>query len=616
MKAFNDWLNSIFCTVLGADKEVALKLAAAVELDHDRKMIERQEKQGSEGITFGDMKIFAMMAMGMVGLGLGALSFFMADRVAILVWVILAGFICIQGLFAATYLSSMMAADEGFRVIASWPVSSRDYLASRLLTPLRGAIWLVILMCLPAALVTMIVGGIPVLTGFLFLGVCCVSGLALMIAYASLLGAMMRKLEPEQTTVGSLLVGTVLFFLVNRLMELYGPFDTIPLESITYYHMPDWMPITWLTSIVMLGLEKVPLHHLLLAALALVILPLGSFRMVAQRYTRSLGRSHIHKSKARGGFWARILTLNSKRKADKALASLCLAHGRADWRFRAQLYMLPFMVGGMVISPLLQFDVSTLFSDPMVHDDWWNAAMVWLIVVAFPPVLAVPLLASSKDYRASWILQLSPLPKEAFAAAERHVMRVVFVFPIILFCIAGYVYYEAPWLSILGHVIMMGLIAEVMVCGMQNLFSNYPFALPADDEEFTMRLLPVFFVYEALSVLIAGLIFHVLYRWWWAYLVGAGVLLTMRWFFIRGRIFTTDDGDGKPQQEEVVETQAEVVPLIGAVKAGHVHTAQLLLKAGHSPHTEDASGKSALQWAEGNVQMLELLKKYAAEESV
>ena len=39
--------------------------------------------------------------------------------------------------------------------------------------------------------------------------------------------------------------------------------------------------------------------------------------------------------------------------------------------------------------------------------------------------------ATSKDWGAAWIMKVSPVGKDSFAAAQRHVMRVVFVFPLL-----------------------------------------------------------------------------------------------------------------------------------------------------------------------------------------
>ena len=595
LQPLNETMDRFFCRILGADYRGAALLAEAVEIDHNRKLIARAEKQGNEGITFSDMKILVVVAIAVFGLALGSVTAFQRDHLVPLLWTLLAIEFGMILFFAATYLQSMMVADEGYRIVAAWPVSSNTYLTSRLLAPLRGAVLGTLLLVTPSTLVLLIWGGVPILTGLLFFGISLLLAPVLMVVTACVFVLLMRRFEPEQTTVISLLAMPAAMILLVRLLELYGPFEHTPWHLLTYQQLPTWTPHTWLVGVIGLGAFSAPFHHLLLALLGFLAVPALLFRSVSESYTRSLDRSRIHRTKAGGGFWARLLVLSSKRPADRVLASLCLAHGRADWRFRSQLYMCPFMGLGLVLAPLLEFDISAIFANPMTHDGWFNPSMLWMIVVAFPPVIAVRLLATSKDHNASWILRISPIPIEAFAAAQRHVMRVVFVFPILLLALTGYLIFQAPLLPVLAHVAMMALVAEVMVCGMQNLFSDYPFSLPGDDENFMMRLLPILFVYEALSLLISGVIFHLFYRWWWAYVVGAMLLLVMRHFFIRGDVFSHSNQEPKAQEEVQEERNS---PLIGAIRAGNYHTVQLLLWSGHPVNEADASGKTPREWAQ------------------
>lgn len=601
-------LYGFFGRLLQADMAKLPVLTEMVLLDYDRKAIAKAERSGQG--SFKDLLILVPIILAVLSLLLGGVAFFLHERPHMVVFICTHVVLLMVLTYAVSYILGLLAADEGFRVIASWPVDSTTYLASRMVGPLSTTLLATLLLMAPATLVMMVMGPFKLIQGLLLLVTCILLGLALVLFVISAYIMLLKRAEPEQVTLIGM-VGFVAYSLVvPKLIELYSPMGSMDFSAIGAEHLPIWYPITWMASLVCF--DQLPIWMMVLASISLLVLPLSLYLVMARGYTRMLSQSRVHGMAARGGFFVKLLSLNSKRKADQVLAWLCVAHGRADWRFRSQLMMVPLLMGGLMIAPFLEFDVLRLFQDPMDHSTLANPSMVWIILIALPPVIAVPLLSSSKDHCAIWHLRLSPISVAEFAAATRYIMRVVFVLPLLLLVACGYVIAGAPLLSVVGHLVMMAVIAEVMVCGMQVMFADFPFALEYDDETLVFKMVPIFLLYEMVSGLVAATVLHVFYRWWWAYFLGIGLMFVMRHMLIKGQVLVNrspHDPEAEALREKEPIMDGPTAALMTAIEGGRVHTVKLLMARADLEAT-DAQGRTALDLAKamGNRDVLELVE--------
>ncbi len=594
MNNFQQKFHGFFAFILKADRTAMTVLARALVTDHERKALARNR---GEGFTRNEVRILGVLFLCLSSLGMAGFSIFMRSEPGIFSFFALLALLFMATTVSLGYVHSMMLADEGFRVIASWPVSSRTFLAARLCEPLGYCVAATTLVCGPAALVLMVFSGVPVLTGLVFLLICILSTMALFVFMACFYCVLMEVVSPEETGIVVLLgyMGATIFgsgYLERSLEGLQTS-----LYGFAFSDLPQWLPITWLASLIEATHAPANLALAFLGLFCLLALPYLLFQWISVFYTANLSKSRVHRAKGRGKFWLPLLRINTRSPAHYGMAVLCLAHGRADWRFRSQLVMIPILLMSLAGGAFFG-DLSAVFVDPLNHDTFFHPAIGFIVVIAFPPILALPMLATSKDWGAAWIMKASPVGKDSFAAAQRHVMRVVFVFPLLFISALGYLYYQAPFISVLVHLTMMGLIAEVMVCGLQNLFSDYPFALPNDDEAFMMNMLPVFLVYEAIASLMGILVFHTVYRWWWSLLLGAFVLIFMRQSFIKGNLFFEKKLEmvDEPEREEVLEVDSRVEPLIWAIKDGRFHTVKALIKDQTILALADENGKTIEAW--------------------
>lgn len=604
-RSWKPFFYTFFGRLLGANLKKLMPLTEMVLLDYDRKVVTQAERTGNG--SFKDLLILVPIALAGMSLILGGIAFFLRERPHMTAFIVFHVVLLVIFTFAVSYLLGLLAADEGFRVIASWPIDSTTYLASRMVAPMTSALLATVLLVGPAGMVMMAVSPLKLVHGLLLLVVSALLALASVLLIISGYILLLKKAEPEQVT----LIGTLAFvgamLVIPRLIELYSPMSSLAFSDIQAQHLPAWYPVTWFISLVSLG--DLPLWMMVPALAGLIVFPLGLYGIMARKYTEMLSHSRVHGTKARGAFWVKLLTLNSKRKADKVLAWLCVAHGRADWRFRSQLMMVPLLMGGLMVAPFLEFDVLKLFADPMDYSQGLNASMIWIVLIALPPVIAVPLLSSSKDSKAIWQLKFSPISVAEFAASTRHIMRVVFVLPLLLLLAGGYLIAGAPLLSVLGHLFMLAIIAEVMVCGMQLMFGDFPFALEYDDETLMFKMLPIFLLYEMISGLLAAIVLHGFYRWWWAYLAGVAMLLIMRHMFIKGQVaIQRKVYDPQDEANKKQELSGPTAALMSAIKEQRVHTVKLLM-ARADLEAMDGQGRTPLALAQemGNPQIIDML---------
>jgi hypothetical protein len=123
-------------------------------------------------------------------------------------------------------------------------------------------------------------------------------------------------------------------------------------------------------------------------------------------------------------------------------------------------------------------------------------------------------------FSAEAILKAGIYPEAGFKRASRRYVRLIFAFPFLGLLTAGYLLHGLPVRETAAHILMLFLIAETMVTIVQTQFPGYPFSRPPQDEEMATNMVVIMLMYEIQCLILALVVYHVLYRWWWAYAVG------------------------------------------------------------------------------------------------
>jgi len=154
-------------------------------------------------------------------------------------------------------------------------------------------------------------------------------------------------------------------------------------------------------------------------------------------------------------------------------------------------------------------------------------------------------------------------------------------------------------------VLMLALLAEMMVSLIQAMFSGYPFSRSSQDEELGLKIVIIGLLLEVFGTLIGVVVYHLFYRWWWAYVPGVFMMIVIRRAMLKKGLAQDLMGESGPARPVAQATSPQSQPapdsstlaLLTAVKSGKCNTARLLLNGSADPLRVDEGGKSALDWA-------------------
>jgi hypothetical protein len=282
--------------------------------------------------------------------------------------------------------------------------------------------------------------------------------------------------------------------------------------------------------------------------------------------------------------------------------------------------MVPAVGILLCASLAMEQGAAKLFADPFTGTDFLHPAMMWMIAVMLPPLLALPLISASSHFEAAWWMQQGLIDEVEWRLAVRRLLRVLFVSPILVLLSLIYLGLGVPFLHVAAHVFMLALLAELMVSMIQTLFSGYPFSRSSQDEELGLKLVVVGLLLEVFGSLIGVVVYHVFYRWWWAYLAGVALMFAIRRSMLTkglagnpvGQSGAEEEKPEKPGGGPPPELPRRTAALLMAVKAGKFHTTRLLLTGGADPAAVDEEGRSSLEWAAflGHSAIETLLREY------
>jgi hypothetical protein len=497
----------------GGDSRAVLMLHDALATNYRRLRDRDLEKVG---LDRGTVQLLLGLALVVFSLGVAVLVWFLRDRVdlaaaaLVTVQAAMIVFLCVLDMING------LLGDEVWRAVASWPLSSKTFLYARMIQPTQRALLISSVVVTPSIAVMMIFHGIPFVTGLVMIPVCTVVALSVIWSAAAALtmGMGLFRIETVRASLPVLIFSlTVLPILVFR---------RLPTEAILQAHNLVWVPTYWLAGLAQAtATGSMAWAGLGVAGMAVwCVVPIVLLRHSARWYTVSLGRSNLRSRRARGARLARLLTFGSRKPIHFLYGQLILAQSRGDWRFKAQLWAVPVLFAVMVVSMASGLELGKLFANPFGHESLFHPAMIIIIAVGIPPILSLPMISQSADYRASWILKAGIYPETMFKRVSRRYVRLIFSFPFLGLLGAGYLLNGLPLSQTAAHVLMLLLITETMVTIVQTQLPGYPFSRPPQDEEMSVNMVVIMLMYEIQCVILAMVVYHVLYRWWWAYVAG------------------------------------------------------------------------------------------------
>jgi len=600
--------------ILGGDPSEVRPIHRAIHQDRAWRIAQTL----NDGLDLSALKFLLVIPVVMVSITLLFAAIYFHGDAGLVATLLLSAQLFVLSGFAVMMLMNNLLSDEDFRVVASWPIRGNSFLLARLAGIARIALIITAILGVPAIGYTCFAVGTPILTG-LTLGLCALLfTAALVILISSAISGAVRLLGLDRVR---LLVSIGIFVLLVTWPMLMGDEPGTELTALSFAKMPAWLPSTWPAALVALTAGQtaglvVPLAGL--GAILLAPLPVLVFRVVARGYTRGLSTRTPGRARAGGSLIVWWLGGRTRDAATRVMALLTTAHLRRDWRFRLQLAIVPGLMAFMAFSKG-DFGDFAVFGDPFTERDWFHGAMLWMVLILIPPIISLPMILQSGDYKAAWCLQMGQVDENAFRAASRRLIKRVFLYPFLLILAGFYLWEGVPVHHVAAHLLVLFFLGDLISIQMQILFSGYPYATPAEDEEIGLKIIPVFLMLEIFGGMVSWAIYYFAYAAWWSYALLIGALFLMRRGLV-GWASSRPSGDGDP--EAVIEPDPVVseeptgttTPLHVAIAHGHLSTAKVLLAGGADPSVEDPNGKTPRDLAEerGDPALLALFDKEPA----
>lgn len=517
-------------SLCGASPSEVLLLTSAFVTAAGRHRAVRARRQG---LPPDAVNLLMGLYLFLIGLGLASAAVFLRAQPGLVTMLVLGvhGLVLVNFLLMELYF--VILADEDYRVIASWPVRPASYLMARVGGVVRRSLTLLALLCAPAAAVVTVAVGTPVVTGLVFAGLAIGGTLAAAVAvtalYAlalSVLGAARLRLIGPLALAGGMLLPLGVAVLLGRAHAWL---------SASLAAAPPVTPLQWAAAAVELSAGQADLGHLGLAVLlvaSMVLVPLACVRVAASGYARRLREARVP---GRRGRLARLveqplqwMCTRSRRPADAVVTRLLLAHLRGDWRFRAQIVVVPVAVIALLLAEAWGADAEALFADPFGPKAIFHPSMLFVALALVLPILTVPLLVRSSDHGAFWLLATGTVGMDELAASGRRLLRQLFFAPIGIGVGIGYLAYGTSPAHVGAHLLLLALLAELVLVSMYRYLDAVPFSRANDDKQIEQLVLVTYMLVHVAALMVAMLVVHVFHRWWLAYGLGVAWLLALR----------------------------------------------------------------------------------------
>lgn len=608
---------SALLTRLGADPRHVPLLIHALR----KERIYRIESRLQDGVDLSVLKFLVVIPLLISGFSLLALAVNRSDQPGFILSLL---FLAQTGAFLFMMVHAVindLMSDADFRAVAATPVKGSSFLIARLWITFRNGLIMAAFVAGPTLLFGLFGLGTPILTSVTAALLILWWTAALTLTVSAVVAGLIRIMGLDNVRLAAPIVATLGFIgtiLMLRDLDLTN-MDPALLSSLA---VPTWLPSSWPVSLAALTWGEQQTDLLILAALVLIPVPWLAFRWAAADYTTAIVRAGARRGGGRYTLTGRWLGVRSTNPAVRVVARLFIAHLRGDWRFRLKLVALPGFLLLLAVLGSTEFREYQLFGDPFTQRGLFHPAVLWMILFMTPPLLALPLISQSSHYQAAWIMRIGQVEEAAYRPAVRAVCRRAILMPMTLMFIIFYLWHGMPLPSLAAHMLILWLLGEVMTAQIQLLFAAYPFSRTDDDEEMSMRMLPMVFGIEFFGGLIAWGIYMFAYRWWWLY--GLLVMLLV-WMAKAGvawgqeleqKLASETGADGGADRKKA-ETPPAQTPLMVALSKGHLHTAGALLAACDDPHMTDAQGRTLLDHARagGNAKLIELVQNRLEQSS-
>ncbi|HEX4456537.1 MAG TPA: hypothetical protein VIA18_01125, partial [Polyangia bacterium] len=166
----------------GVRLDEAYVLADHLARDRRRRMEVRAKQSG---LSANALDVLVALYLALAGVACGGVALYLRAEPARAALLLLAILMQLAIGLSFTELFSVLLADEGFRVVAAWPVRSQSFLLARLLQPARRLGQAMLLLAVPPALALAIGSGIPLVTGAVFLALALAGALSTLFVVAA-----------------------------------------------------------------------------------------------------------------------------------------------------------------------------------------------------------------------------------------------------------------------------------------------------------------------------------------------------------------------------------------------------------------------------------------------
>lgn len=438
---------------------------------------------------------------GVTGLFLIALAFIPNAFSGALAMVSVISFM-VAALLLIEFQSVVISPDD-YAILAYRPISSRTFFAVKITNVLIYVGFLAALMGTPTIIVYLLASG----PGRALGGVAAIGGavvfvtLALICSYAMIL----RFVHPARLRRALSYLQLVLTIFV------YGGYAIlpriVPMEALRELQIDKSIavllyPPSWFASFVDLGLGQWGLREVvpaIVGAGSIALLLWYSIDRLSLSYAERLaglaasseaprrrrrgGEASAEKEPPRRWLWVR--------NEARAVALLVRGQYRYDMKFRmAVIGMLP-LTGLYLFIGLRDGPLTDPFTNP-TFGDMARLGMLHLALI-FLPALLLENLASSESFRAAWVFFSTPSDKARLIVATRWLVFFCFVVPYLLFVAALLAWLFDNVAHAVTHVVVFGLIANLLLDAWVLTRPQLPFAKPPKKAERTgMMIIPMF----------------------------------------------------------------------------------------------------------------------------
>lgn len=369
--------------------------------------------------------------------------------------------------------TGVVLSPDDHSILGHRPVDARTFFAARLASVV-AYMWLLTapFACLPAVAYaikwnggSVIAAVVSLLAAFTTAALVPLAAIVVFVSLMSLVPArrLQRALGYLQFGLSFVFVGA--FFLYSRSLRDLGEVVLARTPS-TYLN-----PATWLAAWIEIADGRGTRLDAAVAALPLIALA-GLARLVRGRlslaYAEQIGAGPSSDTGNRTGHLP-LQTLVAG-PAHHAVAMLARAQFRVDQKFR---------LGVLGILPLTVIYLLAGFSDTGARYALGQEPVLVYYAVLFFPAMLRQFLVHSESWRASWIFHVAPMPFDELVIGLKNVLVVRFLVPylvIVLVLLQWQV--PRPWLQLLMHGVMLGLLSHAVLAGDLWLNPALPFSQP------------------------------------------------------------------------------------------------------------------------------------------